>query len=143
MYVIIVGAGRIGTAIARRLMEVDQEVTVIERDPARCAMLEDEIGSVVVQGDAAEFNVLSRAGAIRAQALIATGRRDHQNLVVCQMAKHLFDVGVVMSVVSMSEHTELFDRLGIDVSIDASMMMVDVFMRNMETLLTEENEGPW
>ena len=142
MYVIIVGAGRIGTAIARRLLEVDQEVTVIERDPDRCAILEDEIGSVVVRGDAAEFNVLSRAGAIRAQALIATGRKDHQNLVVCQMAKHLFDVGIVMSIVNMSEHTELFDRLGIDVSIDASRMLVDVFMRNMEALMIEQNEGP-
>ena len=142
MYVIIVGAGRVGTAIARRLLEVDQEVTVIERDPARCATLEDEIGSVVVQGDATEFNVLSRAGAIRAQALIATGRKDHQNLVVCQMAKHLFDVGNVMSIVNMSEHTELFDRLGIDVSIDASRMLVDIFMRNMEGLLTEEAGGP-
>lgn len=141
MYVIIVGAGRVGTAIARRLLEVDQEVTVIERDPARCATLEDEIGSVVVQGDAAEFNVLSKAGAMRAQVLIATGRRDHQNLVVCQMAKHLFNVSRVMAIVNMSEHVELFNRLGIDISIDTSLMLVDVFMGNIEGLLTEETGG--
>ena len=142
MYVIIVGAGRVGTAIARRLLENDQEITVIERDLVRCATLEDEIGSVVVKGDASEFNVLSKAGAARAQALIVTGRRDHQNLVVCQMAKHLFNIGRVMSIVNMSEHIELFDRLGIDISIDASLMLVDAFMGSMEGLLTEEAGGP-
>ena len=141
MYVLIVGAGRVGTAIARRLLEADQEITVIERDPGRCAALESEIGGVVVQGDATEFNVLAKAGAIRAQALIATGRRDDQNLVVCQMAKHLFNVGRVMSIVNLSEHIELFDRLGIDVSVDASMMFVDAFMHGMEGLLDEETEG--
>ena len=141
MYVIIVGAGRVGTSVARRLLEVDQEITVIERDPGRCAALESEIGGVVVQGDATEFNVLAKAGAMRAQVLIATGRRDDQNLVVCQMAKHLFDVGRVMSIVNMYEHVELFDRLGIDVSIDASLMFVDAFMRGMEELLDEEIGG--
>lgn len=142
MYVIIVGAGRVGTEIARKLLEHDQEITVIERDPARCSALEDDIGSVVVQGEASEFNVLSRAGAARAQVLITTGRRDNQNLVVCQMAKHLFDVNSVMSIVNVSEHIELFDRLGIEVSIDASSMLVDAFMDSMEGLLTEEAGGP-
>ena len=141
MYVIIVGAGRVGTAVARRLLEADQEITVIESDPGRCAALEFEIGGVVVQGDATEFHVLTKAGAMRAQALIATGRRDDQNLVVCQMAKHLFDVGRVMSIVNLSEHVELFDRLGIDVSIDASSMFVDAFMHSMEGLLDEETGG--
>lgn len=138
MYVIIVGAGRVGTAVARRLLEVDQEITVIERDPGRCAALESEIGGVVVQGDATEFNVLTKAGAMRAQVLIATGRRDDENLVICQMAKHLFSVGRVMSIVNVSEHIELFDRLEIDVSIDASLMFVDSFMHGMEGLLDEE-----
>lgn len=141
MYVIIVGAGRVGTAVARRLLEVDQEITVIERDPGRCAALESEIGGVVVQGDATEFNVLAKAGAMRAQVLIATGRRDHENLVVCQMAKNLFNVGRVMSIVNVSEHIELFDRLEIDVSIDASLMFVDSFMNGMEELLEEETGG--
>ena len=138
---IIVGAGRVGTSVARRLLEVDQEITVIERDHGRCAALESEIGGVVVQGDATEFNVLTKAGAMRAQALIATGRRDDQNLVVCQMAKHLFNVGRVMSIVNLSEHVELFDRLGIDVSIDASLVFVDAFMDGMEELLNGEIGG--
>ena len=141
MYVIVVGAGRVGAAVARRLLEADQEITVIERDPDRCATLESEIGGVVVQGDATEFNVLTKAGAVRAQVLIATGRRDDQNLVVCQMAKHLFNVGRVMSVVNLSEHIELFDRLGIDVSIDASLMFVEAFMNGMEELLNGETGG--
>ena len=101
MYVIIVGAGRIGTVIARWLLEAEQEVTVIDRDAQRCAAIEDELGSVAVHGDATDFYTLSEAGAKRADVLIATGRRDAENLVTCQMGKHLFEVGRVMAIINV------------------------------------------
>ena len=141
MYIIIVGAGKVGATLAHKLLESEQEVAVIEHDPDRRASLEDEIGSVVVRGDATEFNVLSKAGAARAQTLIATIGNDHENLVVCQMAKHLFNISLVMSIVSVSEHTELFDRLGIDISIDASSMLVDALMDGMKASLADEPEN--
>jgi hypothetical protein len=46
-----------------------------------------------------------------------------------------------MSIVNVSERIELFDRLEIDVSIDASLMFVDSFMHGMEGLLDEEAGG--
>ena len=141
MYAIIVGAGRVGTAIARWLLEAEQEVTLIERDLDRCANVEDELGSVVVSGDATESSVLRLAGAARAEALIATGRRDDENLVICQMAKHLFNVRRVMATVNVSEHIDLFNRLGVDVSIDATAVLVDVFEENLGDMLTEEIGG--
>ena len=138
MYVIIVGAGRVGKAMATWLLQAEQEVAVIDRDADRCAAIEDELGSVSVHGDAAEYAVLAAAGAERAQALIATGRADAENLVICQMAKRLFGVDATMSTVNVSERRELFDRLGVDVSLDTAAVIVETFQESLGRLLAEE-----
>ena len=141
MYAIIVGAGRVGTAIARWLLDAEQEITVIDRDPERFAAIEDELGSVAVLGDATESQVLWKAGASRADVLIATGRRDDENLVICQMAANLFGVGRVLSIVSISEHVELFDRLGVSESIDTTAILVDAIEERLGGLLVDDVGG--
>ena len=141
MYAIIVGAGRVGIAMARWLIDADQEVTVIERDARRCDAIEDELGNIVVQGDASEYAVLEKAGALRADALIATGRRDDENLVVCQMARHIFGVGRVISIINVSDHVALFNRLGVNVPIDMTLMMTEAFQERLGDLLTEDIGG--
>ena len=141
MYAIIVGAGRIGTLIARWLLDAEQEITVIDRDPDRSAAIEDELGSVVVRGDATESRVLSEAGASRADVLIATGRRDDESLVICQMAAHLFGVGRVMAIVNVPEHVDLFNRLGVSESIDTTALLVDAFEERLGGLLVEDVGG--
>ena len=140
MYVIIVGAGRVGGALAAWLLEAEQEVAVIDRDAERCAAIEDALGSVAVRGDAAERAVLDAAGAVRAQALIATGRADDENLVICQMAKRVFGVETVMSIVNVSERRELFHRLGVDAPIDAAAIIVETFQESLGRLLAEDIE---
>ena len=141
MYVIIIGAGRVGTALAHWLLEAQQEITVIERDPLRCTAIDDELGSVAVQGDATESRVLERAGAARADVLISTGRRDDENLVICQMAKHLFRVDRVMSIINVSEHVELFNRLRVDESIDLTAMLMAAFEERLVGMLTYDDIG--
>ena len=138
MYVIIVGAGKVGSEMSRWLIEADQEITVIDRSPGRCAAIEEEFGSVAVMGDATESAVLSGAGAIRADVVIATGSVDEENLVICQMAKHLFNVERVMSIVSISEHVDLFNRLGIDVTVDTTAIQVTEIQRGVRGLIGEE-----
>ena len=141
MYVVIVGAGRVGTAIARWLLEAEQEVAVIDRDRRRCAAMEEELGSVAVVGEATESSVLRKAGASRADLLVVTGRQDDENLVVCQLGKHMFDIRNVMTTVNISEHVELFQRLGIDLPIDITMILVDVLEGRMGTMLAEQIGG--
>jgi trk system potassium uptake protein TrkA len=141
LYAIIVGAGRIGTAIARWLLDAEQEITVIDRDPDRLSAIEDELGSVAVRGDATEARVLLKAGASRADVLIVTGRRDDENLVICQMAAHLFGVGRVMAIVNVADHVELFNRLGVNETVDTTAMLVDAFEERLGSLLVEDVGG--
>src|SRR5260370_5399244 len=66
LYVIIVGAGKVGLNLARELLEKEHEVTLIEADRRRYESVEDELEHAVQYGDATELAVLERAGIQRA-----------------------------------------------------------------------------
>ena len=112
MYVLIVGAGRVGSAIARWLLAGDHEIAVIDKDPERCSAIEEELGGVAVLGDATEATILAKAGANRADLLIATTRREDENLVACQLAKHRFGEGRGVAVRNGPGHVGLLSLLG-------------------------------
>ena len=141
MYVLIVGAGRVGSSVARWLLAGDHEITIIDNDPQRCSAIEDELGGVVVMGDATEATILARAGASRADLLIATTRRDDENLVACQLAKHRFGAQKVVALVNVPEHVELFARLGIDVTVNLTELLVDRIQEDLAEMMVEDVGG--
>ena len=124
MHVVIVGSGRIGRSLARWVVSAGHEVTAIDSDPARCAAIEEELGSVAVEGDGTDVGTLARAGTVRAEVLVATSSSDECNLVVCQLAKHRFKVPRTVSLVSSPDHARLFNLLGIDVTINVTDLVV-------------------
>ena len=124
MHIIIVGAGRIGSSLARWLVSAGHETAVVDWDRSRCAALDEALGSVSVIGDGTDAGVLAKAGINRADELIATTRRDDVNLVACQIAKHHFNVPRTVSVVNVRAHAELFSILGIDLTIDVTEIVL-------------------
>jgi trk system potassium uptake protein TrkA len=141
MYVLIVGAGRVGTAVARWLLEGDHEIAIIDNDESRCVAIEEELGGVAVPGEGTEEAILGRAGANRADVFIATTRRDDENLVACQLAKHRFGAARVVALVNVPEHIELFSRLGIDVSVNTTELLVNRIQEDLASLMVEEVRG--
>ena len=124
MHIVIVGAGTSSTALARWLVSAGHEIAVVDLDPARCSALDEALGSVSVPGDGTDAAVLAKAGASRADVLIATTGSDDVNLVACQLARHRFEVSKTIAVVNTGEHTELFGLLGIDVTIDINELVL-------------------
>ena len=124
MYVVILGAGKVGFALACWLVASDHEVAVIDWDPSRCAALEDELGGISVVGDGTDAGVLARAGCNRADIFVGAGGVDGDNLIACQLARHRFGALKTISLVNIPEHEALFARLGIDVTVNATNMIV-------------------
>jgi trk system potassium uptake protein TrkA len=124
MFVIVVGCGKIGYQLSRALLAADHEVVVLERDSRRAAHAEEELGSVVISSDGTEPTVLTEAGITRCQLLIATTGQDATNLVACQVAKRAFHVPQTISVVTDPDHVELFKRLGVDVTISTTELIL-------------------
>jgi trk system potassium uptake protein TrkA len=124
MFVIVVGCGKIGYQLSRALLAADHEVVVLERDSQRAARAAEELGSVVISSDGTEPTVLTEAGASRSQLLIATTGQDATNLVACQVAKRTFHVPQTIAVVTDPDHVELFKRLGVDVTISTTELIL-------------------
>ena len=124
MYVIVIGAGKIGFYLTRALLSANHEVTLIERDAIAGAAAAEEFGSIVVTSDGTEPAVLEEAGAKRCDVLISTSGRDATNLTACQVAKHSFDVPRVVAVVTDPDHVPLFRELGVDVTISTTELIL-------------------
>ena len=128
MHVVVIGADKLGLAVAGWLIQAGHEVAVIDSDRERCKAADDAFGGVAVEGDCVSSTVLSEAGADRADAVIATGEDDGVNLAACQLAKHRFGVSKSISVVNRSDHWDIFDSLGVDVAVDAP----DLILRQIQ-----------
>ena len=117
MYIIIVGGGKVGYYLTKTLLNEGHEILLIERDSAKVESYVERFGAVMLEGDGAEASVLARAGAARADVLIAVTGEDEDNLVICQMAKHKFHVGKTIARVNNPKNEQLFKDLDTDVTV--------------------------
>jgi trk system potassium uptake protein TrkA len=124
MFVLVVGGGKVGYYLTRELLESGHEVVLMEKDRARAGVIADEIGSIVVAQDGCEGKYLGEAGCGRADIVAAVTGDDEDNLVICQMAKHHFDVPRTIARVNNPKNEELFRHLGVDEIISPTRMIL-------------------
>ena len=124
MYVVIVGAGKIGVAIGRWLIGLDHEIALIDRVPEKCVAADEVLGSVSIAGDGTEAGVMTKAGVNRADLVVAATDLDDVNLVVCQLAMHIFEVPNTVSLVNIPEHETLFQILGVGSVVNTTDVIV-------------------
>lgn len=125
MYVVIVGSSMIGSTLARWLILEAHEVVVVEENLSKCSELDDELGSVSVVGDGTDEEVLAKAGARRADAIVAATGEDDVNLAVCQIAKTRFGAPRTFCLVTNPQRSEMFRLLGVDVVINITKLGID------------------
>lgn len=114
MYVVIAGGGKVGANIARSLVQMQHEVTVVEQRRERFNQLEAEFGHAAMMGDATEIAVLERAGIARPPDLVlAVTGDDEDNLVIAQLAREGYGVEKIIARVNDPRNQETFDLLGI------------------------------
>jgi trk system potassium uptake protein TrkA len=124
VFVLVVGGGKVGYYLTKELIESGHEVVLMEKDRARAAQIVDELGSIVVAHDGCEGKYLKEAGAKRADIVAAVTGDDEDNLVICQMAKHHFDVPRTIARVNNPKNEELFRHLGVDEIISPTRMIL-------------------
>ena len=128
MYVIIVGAGDIGTPLIDIATRSGNEVVVIERDEQRANRIASEYDCLVLNTDATAKGSLVDAGADRADALISTTNRDATNIMVCLLATELELPGVV-SVVHNPDHIGIFERIGVNTIENPQRLIAEYLYR--------------
>jgi trk system potassium uptake protein TrkA len=121
MYVIVAGGGKVGANVARSLIAMGHEVTLVEQRRDRFERLEEEFGHQVLLGDATEIYTLERAGIKRPpDLLLAVTGDDEDNLVIGQIAREGYDVEKVVARVNDPRNQAHFDLLGISQTVCAT-----------------------
>ena len=132
MYVVVAGGGKVGANLARSLLEMGHEVTLVEERPQAFARLEQEFGPVVIRGDATEISVLERAGIARPpELLLAATGDDEDNLVISQIAKEGYGVPKVIARVNDPRNQSHFELLGITQTICATSSILGLVEHEM------------
>ena len=126
MYIIIGGGGDIGYYLTKNLLNHGHEVLLLEKGASRYATLSEELGPAVVRGDACEARTMEEVGASRADVVIAVTGDDEDNLVICQVAKKRFKVGRTIARLNNPKHTEIFQKLGIDVTVSPTRSILSL-----------------
>jgi trk system potassium uptake protein TrkA len=126
VYIIIVGAGKVGWNLARELIEKNHEVTVIEDDRDRYLTVEQELEHNIQYGDASELWVLERAGVQRADMVIAVTGDDEDNMLICQVAREKYMVERIIARVNNPRNLQHFELLGIKPSVSATDLILNL-----------------
>jgi trk system potassium uptake protein len=99
MFVLIVGCGRVGSAVAKAMLGEGHDVSVLDEDPEALALLEkgqdrswEDMGGSFTVGTALEIDALLEAGIADADAFVASTDGDNTNLVIAQIAQRRFRV---------------------------------------------------
>lgn len=120
MRIVIVGAGEVGSHLAKMLRSENNNVTVIDNDPHRIAELTSWTDVNTVCGNLTSIKVLREAGTAKADLFIGVcpGATQEINLVCCIIAKRLGAGKVIARIKDedylTKENRQLFRELGID-----------------------------
>jgi trk system potassium uptake protein TrkA len=103
MFVLIVGSGRVGSAVAKSMLSEGHEVSVLDENPEAIALLNrgqdeswEDLGGSFTVGTALEIDALLEAGIDKADAFVASTDGDNTNLVIAQIAKQRFETQCVV-----------------------------------------------
>lgn len=131
MYIVVVGAGKVGYYLTKSLLSEGEEVLVIEKDAAKAENIVNVLSGTAIHGDGAEATTLSQAGVERADVVVAVTGHDEDNLVICQVAKHRFGVPRTIARVNNPRNRSIFGKLGIDSTVSATDLLLSLLQQEI------------
>lgn len=111
--VLIIGGGVVGTAAARALKRLDVPVHLVDQDPAVCKRAKP-LCKAVFAGDAADYDLLKRAGVLKAPSVLLTTNNDAMNIYLASYCRNLNPETRVVSRITHERNLEAIHRAGAD-----------------------------
>jgi len=127
--VVIFGAGAYGTAIARRLLEQEIGVRLIEASGPRARVVADDLPEArVYHSTGTDPDFLERERIGDAQVAIFALRDDMQNHYAATLAK-VHGVTFTIAIVNEAVSVEVFERAGVDVTVNPRQVTAEEIVR--------------
>lgn len=138
MKAIIVGGGKVGYYLAKTLLERNYVVSVIEIKKDICRYFANTLDVTVVLGDGSTPRALKKAGADKCDSIIAVTGADEANLIICQMAKKMFQVKKTIAKVNNPKNVDTIKALGVDIAISGTENIIKQMEREVDNSRIKE-----
>jgi len=115
MNAIVVGCGRVGSSVARRLAREGWQVTAVDETEAALTRLGEDWSGGFVVGHGMDLKVLRAAGIEEADAVIVATDGDNTNIVVAQVAQRQFEVPRVVVRLLDPNRADFYEARGLNV----------------------------
>lgn len=122
MYIIIVGAGAVGSSLVKLALENNHTVVVIESQEERAQSVLQKYDVKVFHAKIAQGGILDEADADNADAIVATTGDDSANLMAMFLGKER-GIKTLISMINDPEHQGMFERLGVQVLVDPEVII--------------------
>jgi trk system potassium uptake protein len=139
MFVLIVGAGRVGSEVAKSALAAGHEVSVLDEDPLSHERLDagqskgwEDSGGRFTVGTALELDALEKAGIEQADVFIASTDGDNTNLIIAQIAQRRFGVGRVIARVMDPARASWYGEQGLH-TISPTKHAIEMFENALES----------
>ena len=125
MKIIVVGCGKIGTAIIKNLVKEGHDVTVMDTDRKTVDEVSNVYDVIGVVGNGADYDTLAEADASKTDVLVAATGSDELNMLSCFVAKRM-GVGHTIARIRNPEYNDknsafMKQQLGISLSINPEL----------------------
>lgn len=113
MRIIVIGCGRVGSALATQLAAEGQDVRVVDRNPQTRRRLPKNFPDTFHAGNGYNRTVLEAAGITDADAFAAVTSGDNTNIVSARIAKEVYRVPIVVARIYDPRRADIYRGLGI------------------------------
>ena len=138
MRIIIVGAGEVGTNLARNFLEEGQDVVIIDNDATKIAAVTEVMDVQALEGYGSHPSVLEEAGAGQADMLVAVTSSDEVNMVACQIAHSIFGIQTKIARIRDEAYRRVTaerlynqEHMPVDVTISPSLEVANMITRTL------------
>jgi len=135
--ILILGAGQVGSNVAESLVSEANDITVIDSDGVKLALLQERLDLRTLVGNASSPSVLEQAGINDTDMLLAVTQSDEVNMVACKLAASLYNTPTRIARIRSTDYLtrpELFnkDNFCVDFSICPEQILTDYISKLIE-----------
>ena len=136
MRIVIVGDGKIGSALAEQLSREGHEITIVDRSGTPLQRTVEDLDILSVEGNGATYATQIEAGVDEADLVIAVTAQDELNLLCCLVAKKIgarHTIARVRNPEYAGELSLISDDLGLSLSVNPELICATEMARTLRT----------
>lgn len=124
--IMIIGSGRLGSMLAKKLSQGDNDVTIVDYDENALSDIEMEFSGFTHLGDATSLDTLVAAGIEKCDIVLCVTNNDNVNIFTALVAKSVFNVNRVVAKLYEESRTAALNGCDI-ITVFPSMLSIEAF----------------